>query len=138
MNEFLPLILLFLFGGFAVVTALLKTRARVRSPLGVVLTFLEGISGLVLMGSALPGAGSLGRASWIAIVVAGLVAASSTVHLLTVRERSRAREASTGNRLAAAIEYPVGDAPATPGDDVSAEPRYPAEPDVTREPGDAT
>ena len=107
MNEFLPLILLFLFGGFAVVTALLKVRARVRSPLGVILTLLEGISGLVLMGSALPGAGSLGRASWIAIVVAGLVAVSSTVHLLTVRERSRIREGSTGKRLAAAIDYPV-------------------------------
>ena len=52
MSDFLPLVLLFLFGGFAALSALLKSRAKVRAPLSVGLTVLEGISGMVLMGAA--------------------------------------------------------------------------------------
>lgn len=130
MNEFLPLILLFLFGGFAIVTALLKTRARVKSPLGVALTVLEGISGLVLMGASLPASGSLETASRIGIVAAVLVAVSSTVHLIKVRERTRAREASEGKRLQAAIQYDISDNPSVTRDE------YP-EPDASTDPGDA-
>jgi hypothetical protein len=48
-NEFLPLILLFLFGGFAVLSAVLKARARVRVLLAVALAVLEGLSGMALM-----------------------------------------------------------------------------------------
>ncbi len=43
-NEFLPLILLFLFGGFAALSAVLKVRARVTAFLGVTLAVLEGLS----------------------------------------------------------------------------------------------
>ncbi len=91
MSDFLPLIFLFLFGGFAVVSALLKTRARVKAPLGVALTVLEGVSGLALMVASLPSSGSLETASRIGMIAAVLVAVSSTVHLVMVRERNRAR-----------------------------------------------
>ncbi len=130
MSDFLPLILLFLFGGFAVVSALLKTRARVKAPLGVVLTVLEGISGLVLMAASLPSSGSLETASRIGMVAAVLVAVSSTVHLLMVRERNRTREALVGRRLQAAIQSGVSDNPSVTGDEQ-------AEPDVSTDLGDA-
>jgi hypothetical protein len=110
-SDFLPLVLLFLFGGFAIVSALLKSRARVTAPLGVGLTVLEGISGMVLMGASLPMSGSLETASRIGIVTAALVGISSAVHLMKVRERSRGREASEGKRLHAAIGYETGDSP---------------------------
>ena len=108
-SEFLPIVLLFLFGGFAAVSALLKSRARVTAPLAVGLTVLEGISGMVLMGASLPMSGSLETASRIGIVTAVLVGISSTVHLMKVRERSRAREASEEKRLYAAIGYQTGE-----------------------------
>lgn len=121
MSSFLPLVLLF-FGGFAAVSALLKSRARVTAPLAVGLTVLEGISGMVLMGASLPSSGSLETASWIGILTAVLVGLSSAVHLVKVRKRSRNREASEGKRLYAAIQYetshgPTGleDGPSKPG-----------------------
>jgi hypothetical protein len=119
MSDFLPLILLFLFGGFAAVSALLKSRARVTAPLAVGLTVLEGISGMVLMGASLPMSGSLETASRIGIATAVLVAVSSTVHLMKVRERSRAREVSEGKRLYAAIGYQTGDNPSATGEEPS-------------------
>ncbi len=117
MSEFLPLVLLFLFGGFAAVSALLKSRARVTAPLGVGLTVLEGISGMVLMGASLPMSGSLETASRIGIVTAVLVGISSTVHLMKVRERSRGRQASEGKRLHAALRYETGDNPSVTGEE---------------------
>jgi hypothetical protein len=59
-NQFLPLILLFLFGGFAVLSAVLKARAHVTAFSDVVLAVLEGISGMALMAAALPTSGSFG------------------------------------------------------------------------------
>ena len=122
MSSFLPLVLLFLFGGFAAVSALLKSRTRVTAPLAVGLTVLEGISGMVLMGASLPGSGSLETASQIGILTAVLVGISSMVHLMNVRKRSRFREVSEGKRLYAAIQYetsqgPTGleDGPSKPG-----------------------
>ena len=130
MSDFLPLVLLFLFGGFAAVSALLKSRARVTAPLAVGLTVLEGISGMVLMGASLPTSGSLETASRIGIVTAVLVGISSTVHLMKVRERNRVREASEGRRLYAAIRYQTGDNPSVTGEE-------PSELDDSTHPGDA-
>ena len=115
-SDFLPLILLFLFGGFAVVSAVLKSRARVKAPVGIALAVLEGVSGVALMLAALPGSGSLETASRAGIATALLVGVSSSVHLMKVRERSRAREASEGNRLYGAIKYGVGDSLSEGGD----------------------
>ena len=129
-NEFLPLILLFLFGGFAVVSALLKTRARVTALLGVTLAVLEGLSGMALMAAALPMSGSLQTASRVGILTAAMVALSSTVHMLKVRERNRAREASEGKRLYAAVKYGIGGSTSTPGG-------VPVEPDALAIPSDA-
>ena len=117
MNDLLPLILLFLFGGFAVLSAVLKSRARVTAPLGVVLAVLEGISGMALMVAALPMSGSLETASRVGIATAVVVGVSSTVHLIKVRERSRAREASEGKRLLGAVKYGMGDSPSVTGDE---------------------
>ena len=109
MRDLLPLGLLFFFGGFAVLSAVLKSRAGVTTLLGVSLTVLEGISGIALMVSVLLAAGSLATASAVGIVTAVLVAFSSTVHLMKVRDRSRARQASEETRLYAAIKYPMDD-----------------------------
>ena len=108
MSEVLPLILLFLFGGFAVVTAALKSRARVTAPLGVILAVLEALSGIALMVAAFPGSGSLESASRMGIVTAVMVGISSTVHLINVRAKGRARDESEGRRLHLAIKYGVG------------------------------
>ena len=116
MRDLLPLILLFLFGAFAVLSAVLKSRARVTALLGVALAVLEGTSGMALMVAALPGWGSLETASRIGIVTAVLVAISSTVHLVKVRDRRRAREASEGKRLYAALSHPMGDSPSVTED----------------------
>ena len=116
MRDLLPLILLFLFGAFAVLSAVLKSRARVTALLGVALAVLEGTSGLALMVAALPGSGSLETASRIGIVTAVLVAISSTVHLAKVRDRSRVHEASEGKRLYAALRYPMGESPSVTED----------------------
>ncbi len=116
-NELIPLILLFLFGGFAVLTALLKTRARVTALLAVALAILEGLSGLALMAAALPTSGSLEMASRVAIVTAVLVALSSTVHMLKVRGRSQARELSEGGRLYAAVKTGIHTSGLADGED---------------------
>jgi len=109
-NELFPLILLFLFGGFAVVSAVLKSRARVTALLGVGLAVLEAVSGIALMAAAFPSSGSLDSASRMGIVTALMVALSSTVHLMKVRERNRARDESEGRRLYAAVKYGLGGA----------------------------
>ena len=109
MRDLLPLGLLFFFGGFAVLSAVLKSRAGVTTLLGVSLTVLEGISGIALMVSVLLAAESLVTASAVGIVTAVLVAFSSTVHLMKVRDRSRARQASEEKRLYTALKYPMGD-----------------------------
>ncbi len=116
-NELIPLILLFLFGGFAVLTALLKTRGRVTALLAVTLAVLEGLSGLALMAAALPTSGSLETASRVAIVTAVLVALSSTVHMLKVRGRNRARELSEGGRLYAAVKTGIHTSGLADGED---------------------
>ena len=117
-NEFLPLILLFLFGGFAVFSAVLKARARVTKPLAVALAVLEGLSGMALMAAALPNSGSLETASRMGILTAVVVAFSSTVHMLKVCDRSRAREASEGRRLYAAVKTGTPTAGPEAGEDV--------------------
>ena len=117
-NEFLPLILLFLFGGFAVLSAVLKVRARVMAIPAVALAVLEGISGMALMGAAMPTSGSLESASRIGILTAVLVALSSTIHLLKVRERDRIREASEGKRLYAAVKYGIDGNPSPAADEL--------------------
>ena len=116
-DEFLPLILLFLFGGFAVLSAVLKIRARIKAPLGVALLLLEGLSGMALMAAALPTSGSLETASRTGILTAVVVALSSTVHLLKVRDRDRAREASEGRRLYAAVKTGLHTSGPTLGED---------------------
>ena len=131
MRDLLPLGLLFFFGGFAVLSAVLKSRAGVTTLLGVSLTVLEGISGMALMVSALGGAGSLATASGVGIVTAVLVAFSSTVHLMKVRDRIRAREASEEKRLYAALKYPMGDGPGVTEDGSSG-------PDTPIDMGDGT
>ncbi len=103
-NQFLPLILLFIFGEFAVLSAVLKARARVTAFSDVVLAVLKGIPGMELMAAALPTSGSLESASRIGILTAVLVAVSSTVHMAKVRVRSRAREESEGKRSYAALK----------------------------------
>ena len=110
-NQFLPLILLFIFGGFAVLSAVLKARARVTAFSDVVLAVPEGISGMALMAAALPTSGSLESASRIGILTAVLVAVSSTVHMAKVRARSRAREESEGKRPYAALKYGIDGSP---------------------------
>ena len=119
MREFIPLVLLFLFGGFAALSALLKSSAKVTAPLSVGLTVLEGISGMVLMGASLPMSGSLETASRMGILTAAVVALSSTVHMLKVRERNRAREASEGKRLYAAVKYGIDGNPDVTGNGLS-------------------
>ena len=129
-DDFLPLILLFLFGGFAVLSALLRTRARVKALVSIGLMVLERLAGFALMAAALPTSGSLEAASRMGIIAAVLVALSSTVHLLKVRERNRAREASEGKRLYASIRYGTDANPRTTGD-------QPSEPDASVDLGDA-
>ena len=131
MRDLLPLILLFLFGGFAVLSAALKSRARVTALSGVALAVLEGVSGMALMAVALPGSGSLETASRVGIVTAVLVATSSAVHLMKVRDRGRARVASEEKRLYAAIKYPMGDI-------ASLTENEPSEPDLPIDPGDGS
>ncbi len=128
-NEFLPLILLFLFGGFALLSAALKARARVTALLGIALAVLEGLSGMALMAAAVPTSGSLESAARMGILTAVLVALSSTVHMLKVRERNRAREASEGKRLYAAIKSGIDGNPDVTGNGLS-EGEGPAEPDA--------
>ena len=110
-NQFLPLILLFIFGEFAVLSAVLKARARVTAFSDVVLAVLKGIFGMALMAAALPASGSLESASRIGIRTAVLVAVSSTVHMAKVRARSRAREESEGKRPYAALKYGIDGSP---------------------------
>ncbi len=135
-DDFLPLILLFLFGGFAVLSALLKTRARVKAFLSIAFMLMEGFAGVALMATALPTSGSLEAASRMGVIVALLVALSSTVHLVKVRERNRAREASEGKRLHASIKYGIGRSTSAPGG-VPVELDGPAEPDALAIPSDA-
>ena len=83
------------------------------------------------MGASLPTSGSLETASRIGIVAAVLVAVSSTVHLLKVRERSRGRETSEGKRLYAAMQYQAEGNPSVTGEE-------PSEADDSTHPGDAS
>ncbi len=135
-NEFLPLILLFLFGGFAVLSAVLKARARLMALPAIALAVLEGISGMALMGAALPTSGSLESASRIGILTAVVVALSSAVHLLKVRERNRIREASEGKRLYAAVKYGIDGNPGVAGEGLSEREGSP-QPDASNDLGDA-
>jgi hypothetical protein len=107
MSEVLPLILLFLFGGFAVFTAALKIRARLGAPLGIVLAALEAISGIALMTIAFPTPGTLETALRMGVVTALMVGLSSTVHVINVHKKSRAREASEGQRLRYSLKFGI-------------------------------
>lgn len=60
---------------------------------------------MALMVTAFPTSGSLETASRLGIITALMVGTSSTVHLIKVREQSRAREASVGRRLHLAVKY---------------------------------
>ena len=107
MNEVLPLILLFLFGGFAVLIAALKGRARITAPTAVTLAVLEAISGLALMVLAFPTSGTLETAARMGVVTALMVGLSASVHLIHVRKKSRAREASEGRRLHYVLKFGI-------------------------------
>ena len=108
MSDFGPLILLFLFGGFAVFSALVKFRARITAAVAVVFAVLEGLAGLALMTVSTPTSGSLRTASAAGIATAVLVCISSTIHLVNVRKRRRARDASQEKRLYQSIKYGIG------------------------------
>lgn len=108
MSDFGLLILLFLFGGFAVLSALAKARARITAAVAVVFAVLEGLAGLALMTVSTPTSGSLRTASAAGIATAVLVCVSSTVHLVNVRKRRRARDASQERRLYQSIKYGIG------------------------------
>ena len=92
---------------------------------------------MVLMGASLPTSGSLETASRIGILTAVLVAVSSTVHLIKVRERSRRREASEGKRLYAAIQYQTEGNPSVTGEEPSEADDSTHPGDVGGQPGDA-
>ena len=108
MNETIPLILLFLFGGFAIVSALLKVRLRLTALSSVILIMVEALSGVALMVAAFPTSGSLETAARMGIITASIVGMSSLVHLFKVRGKIRAYEASEGRRLHLAVKYGVG------------------------------
>ena len=110
MSDIGLLILLFLFGAFAILSAGLKARARITAPAAVILAVLEGLAGLVLMAVSRPTSGSLQTASAVGIATAALIVMSSTVHLVHVRNRRRARDASQERRLYQSIKYGL-DAP---------------------------
>ena len=107
MNEVLPLILLFLFGGFAVLIAALKSRARITALPAVFLAVLEAISGIALMVLAFPTSGTLETASRMGAVTALMVGLSASVHFIHVRKKSQAREASEGRRLHYALKFGI-------------------------------
>jgi hypothetical protein len=74
---------------------------------------------MALMAAAVPTSGSLESAARMGILTAVLVALSSTVHMLKVRERNRVREASEGKRLYAAVKYGIDGTPDVTEDGLS-------------------
>ncbi len=101
--------LLFLFGAFALLSAVLKGRSTQRAGAGVaLLTLVEALAGLVLMGTTVPGVFPINVPGTAGLATVALVLFSTTAHLFRLRSLSRAREESTGSRLYASVTYGVG------------------------------
>ena len=108
--------LLFLFGAFALLSAGLKGRSSTRAGSGVsVLTLVEGLAGVVLMVTTLPGVFALRVTGGVGMGTVVLVLLSSATHLVQVRASSRAREESEGQRLYVTIKYELDDGPPEEG-----------------------
>ena len=136
----LPLRGLFLlFGAFALLSAGLKVRSSRRAGGGVsVLTLVEGLAGLVLMVTTIPGVFPVRATGSVGIGTAVLVLLSTMKHLGQVRALGRAREESASQRLYRSIKYGSDEGPArestavpeeSPADSEGspAEPKSPAE-----------
>ena len=121
MGEIPLRVLLFLFGGFAIVSALLKTRARARLQAGGSgVALIELFFGAALFVVAMPAVGSLRMAVGFGAATAGVVVLTTVLHMLKTGELRRAREESEGERLYARVKFGVGEAETTPAE---AEPR---------------
>ena len=117
MGEIPLRVLLFLFGGFAILSAFLTARARARvGESGSGLVLVEFFFGAGLLIVVLPGVGSLGTAVGFGVATAGVVILTTGLHALKTRELRRAREESEGTRLYTRIKFGVGEAEATPSE----------------------
>ena len=113
MGEFPLRVLFFLFGAFALLSAGLKGRSSRRAGGGVsVLTLVEGLAGVVLMVTTMPGVFPVRVTGSVGMGTAVLVLLSTMTHLGQVRALSRAREESAGQRLYTSIKYGSDDGPA--------------------------
>ena len=113
MGEFPLRVLFFLFGAFALLSAGLKGRSSRRAGGGVsVLTLVEGLAGVVLMLTTMPGVFPVRVTGSVGMGTAVLVLLSTMTHLGQVRALSRAREESAGQRLYTSIKYGSDDGPA--------------------------
>jgi hypothetical protein len=102
--------LLFVFGAFALVSAGLKGRATTRRGAGVaLLTIVEGLAGMAVMATTVPGVFPVSVSATVGMATVGLVIFSTTAHLFQLRSLSRVREGSSGSRLYASITYGVGE-----------------------------
>ncbi len=119
MGEIPLRVLLFFFGGFAILSAFLKTRARARTgESGSGLALIELFFGAALLIVVMPAVGSLRAAVGFGVATAGIVILTTGLHALKTRELRRAREESEGTRLYARIKFGVGEAEATPPEGV--------------------
>ena len=101
--------LLFVFGAFALVSAGLKGRATTRRGAGVaLLTLVEGLAGMALMATTVPGVFPVSVSATVRMATVALVIFSTTTHLFQLRSLGQAREESSGSRLYASITYGVG------------------------------
>ncbi len=102
--------LLFVFGAFALVSAGLKGRATTRRGAGVaLLTLVEGLAGVALMATTVPGVFPVSVSATVGMATVALVVFSTTAHLFQLRSLSQARDESSGSRLYASITYGVGE-----------------------------
>lgn len=118
MGEIPLRVLLFLFGGFAILWAFLKGRARARTGEGGSgLALVEFLVGAALLIVVVPAVGSLRTAIGFGVATAVVVIVTTGLHALKTRELRRAREDSEGTRLYARVKFGVGEGDAaTPGE----------------------
>lgn len=76
---------------------------------------MEGLGGVVLMVTTLPGVFALRVTGGVGMGTVVLVLLSSAAHLVQVRASSRAREDSAGQRLYTSIKFGSDDGPAEEG-----------------------
>ena len=123
--------LLFLFGAFALVSAGLKVRSAPRTGLGIgLLTLVEGLAGVGLVATTVPGVVPLPMTAAAGMTTVGVVLFSTLSHLAKLRSFNRAREESAGSRLYASITYGIGNAPSKANAGGPEEPRDSADPQV--------